>query len=145
MTWEQIAVVIVDLWSVLNDNAFLRRGVAQTWKYKTSTASTSSPRFQNTCASRKQISEVTMRSIGCIFMDSCCFLKTCRWLTELWTEWQYVSPPPPCRSWALGLVAVSCHRDGSPCPSKTTWRKGVCCVSCKVWRCSLFLSRAFPP
>lgn len=139
----------LSLWicgSVLNDDAFLRREVAQTWKYKTSTACTSSSCFHNICASIKQICKVTMRSIGCIFMDSCCLLKTCRWLTELWTELRYISPPPPCHSWALGFVAVSRRRDGSLCLSKMTRGKGFYCMTSKVWACcSLFLSRAFPP
>lgn len=144
MTWEQITVVIVDLWSVLNNDAFLRREVAQTWKYKTSTASTSSLHFYNICASIKQICKVTMRSVGCIFTHFFCLLKTCWWLTKLWTKLWYISPRPPCHSWALGFVAVGCHRDGSLCPSKTTRGKGFCCMTSKVWACcSLFLAGLF--
>lgn len=146
MTWEQITVVIVDLWSVLNHDAFLQREVAQTWKYKTRTASTSSPCFYNICPSLKQICKVTARSVGCVFTDSCCLLKTCWWLTKLRTEVRSISPPPPCHSWALSVAAVSWHRDGSLCLSGTTRGKGFYCMTSKVWACgSLFLSRAFPP
>lgn len=145
MTWEQITVVIVDLWSVLNHDAFLQREVAQTWKYKTSTASMSSPSFYNICPSIKQICKVTRRSIGCIFTDSCCSLKTCRWLTELWTE-LYNGPPPPCHLRALSVVAVSWHRDGICAWAKQREGKGFAAwlVSCGPLALC-FLSGAFPP
>lgn len=147
MTWEQITVVIVDLWSVLNHDAFLRREVAQMWKSKIGTASTSSLCFHKIPASIKQICNVTMRSTGYIFTDSCCSLKTCQWLTELWAELHNISVVVvPRHSWALSYVAVSCHRDGSLCLSRTPRGKGLCCITSKVWACcSLFLSTVFPP
>lgn len=52
---------------------------------------------------------------------------------------------PPCNWWALGFVAVSCHRDGL-CLSKTTRKKGVYSMTGKRQMCcSLSLRRAFPP
>lgn len=143
MTWEQITVVIVDLWSVLNHDAFVQKEVAQTWKYKTSTASTSSLRSYSICASIKQICKVTMRSLGCIFVDSCCLLKTCWWITKLWTKLWYIGPPPPHHLWAPGFVAVSWHRDGKSVPEQNNTGEGFCCMTSIVWACCSLSEQGF--
>lgn len=129
MTWEQITVVIVDLWSVLNRDAFLQREVAQTWKYITSTASTSSLCFYNISASIKQICQVTTRSTECIFTNSCYLLKTYQWLSELSDELQYLIPSSAKHWWTIAFVAASWHRDGSLSMSKITQVKAFCYVT----------------
>lgn len=140
MTWEQITVVIVDLWSVLNRDTFLQREVAQTWKYITSAASTSSLCFYNISASIKQICQVITRSTECIFTNSCYLVNTYQWLAELSAELHYIIPSSTSHSRTIVFVAASWHRDGSLFMSKITQVKAFCYVTSQ----QNFLSMAFP-